>query len=271
MRFKVDREQSISFLLLIIVVSAIGIFVYHFVYSSFSNNISDWGDFGSYMSWVIGLVSVFLVYITYNEQRRTNNISQFENSFWNLKKGIESFIDQMDFINHIAVSIKNHFNSTNGSSTNQRITHSEFICLLGYYWNLYTYNENPLSLRYFGKIESIISYVTESKLVDAKNKENCLFTLFVDMNDDESICILAYLSFCLYQEREYAIFSYNAIRELIIKCDSLCGHVCENNNDKVTCLKLHIESDFGYYDSDRKEEPYMQTLNRVIYNKSIQS
>ena len=70
---------------------------------------------------------------------------------------------------------------------------------------------------------------------------------------------------------EYAIFSYNAIRELIIKCDSLCGHVCENNNDKVTCLKLHIESDFGYYDSDRKEEPYMQTLNRVIYNKSIQS
>lgn len=125
-----------------------------------------------------------------------------------------------------------------------------------------------MSSRYFGKIESIISYITESKLVDAKNKENYLFTLFIDMNDDESICTLAYLSFCLYQEREDAIFSYNAMRKLIIKCDNLCGHVCENNNDKIACLKLHIESDFGYYNSDRKEEPYTQTLNRVIYNKA---
>lgn len=263
MKFKVDIERSILFLLLIIVLSAIGIFVYHFACSSFSNNVSDWGDFGSYMSWVIGLVSVFLVYITYNEQRRTNNISQFENSFWNLKKGIESFIDQMDFINHIAVSIKNHFNSTNGSSTNQRITHSEFICLLGYYWNLYTYNENPLSLRYFGKIESIISYVTESKLVDAKNKENCLFTLFIDMNDDESVCTLAYLSFCLYQRNSNNTFYYESIRNLIVRCSNLCGNVCDMKGN-IQKLSFKDEDIFNYYESDWKNELYVETLDRII-------
>ena len=128
-----------------------------------------------------------------------------------------------------------------------------------------------MSSRYFGKIESIISYITESKLVDAKNKENYLFTLFIDMNDDESICTLAYLSFCLYQEREDAIFSYNAMRKLIIKCDNLCGHVCEINNDEVTYVRLYIENDYGYDEHQWRKESYIQTLNRVIYNKNIQS
>ena len=263
MKFKVDIERSILFLLLIIVLSAIGIFVYHFACSSFSNNVSDWGDFGSYMSWVIGLVSVFLVYITYNEQRRTNNISQFENSFWNLKKGIESFIDQMDFINHIAASIKNHFNSTNGGSNNQRITNSEFICLLGYYWHLHTHDKKALSLRYFWKMKSLISYIAESKLVDTKNKENHLFTLFVDMNDDESICILAYLSFCLYQRNSNNIFYYESMRNLIVRDSNLCGNVCDMKGD-IQKLPFKDEDIFNYKESDWEKELYVKTLERII-------
>ena len=263
MRFEIDRERSISFLLLIIVFSAIGTFVYHFAHSSFSNDVSDWGDFGSYMSWVIGLVSVFLVYITYNEQRRTNNISQFENSFWNLRKGIELLINQMDFINHVAAYIKNHFNYTNGGANNQRITNSEFICLLGYYWHLHTHDKKALSLQYFWKIESLISYISESKLVDTKSKENHLFTLFIDMNDDESICTLAYLSFCLYQRNSNNIFYYESMRSLIVRCSNLCGNVCDIKGD-IQKLPFEDEDIFNFYESKWKEELYVATLSRIV-------
>ena len=43
-----------------------------------SGNTTDWGAFGSYAAICVGLLSIALIYVTYREQRRTNEITRVE-------------------------------------------------------------------------------------------------------------------------------------------------------------------------------------------------
>ena len=243
-----------------------GIFVFQFYKSPLSKNIADWGSFGDYIGGItLSLISILLLYKTYKEQIYANVIIRFESRFWNLKNRIGITKEELDAVSSIAKKITKHFIRENSK---RKVTNGEFVALLRYYWILYTCSEEALCSQYFGKIQNLISMVVNSSVVRRQDKEGNLSTLFMDMTDNEILCLLSYLSFCSYRKCSYSLFSYDAIFSLIIKCDSLCGNVCKNNNDKVTCLELDIEDDFGYNDSDRKEESYIQTLDRIILNKN---
>lgn len=54
------------------------IYVLFFYDVTISDRTSDWGAFGSYIGIGISVLSVTLIYITYNEQRHSNEIERFE-------------------------------------------------------------------------------------------------------------------------------------------------------------------------------------------------
>lgn len=266
---KVLIQNSFSLFVAFVAIFFLGIFVFQFYKSSLSGNIADWGSFGDYIGGIIlSLISILLIYKTYQEQKYANIITQFENRFWNLKNGIKLTDEELTSVDSVAKKIIDHFQR---DEYKRKLKNKEFAALLGYYWWLHIHDKDVFYSQYFVKIENLISVVVNSSMVKKQDKESSLSALFIDMTDNEMFCLLSYLASYSYRKCDYSLFSYEAIFDLLIRCNNLCGHVCENNNDKVTSLKLHIESDFGYYDSDRKEEPYTQTLNRVIYNKSIQS
>lgn len=251
------------------VILSVVFFVFQFHDNAFSDNISDWGSFGDYIGGIIlSLISILLIYKTYQEQKYANIITQFENRFWNLKNGIKLTDEELASVNSVAQEIMDHFLR---DDQRRKLTNKEFVALLGYYWKVHIRDKDSFCSQYFEKIQKLISIVTNSSMVKKQDKESCLTSLFIDMTDNEIFCSLSYLAFYSYQKSNCSLFSYDAIFDLLIKCDHLCEHVCVNNNDKVICLKLHIESDYGYDEHKRMAESYTQTLNRVIYNKSIQS
>ena len=63
--------MGIAFVLLLI-------YAITFSGTSVSNHTSDWGDFGSYAAISVSALSIALIYVTYREQRRTNEITRIE-------------------------------------------------------------------------------------------------------------------------------------------------------------------------------------------------
>ena len=248
------------------IILSVVFFVFQFHDNAFSDNISDWGSFGDYVGGIIlSLISIFLLYKTYKEQQYTNVITQFENRFWNLKCRIKLTDKELALVDSVSQKIMDHFLRDDHS---QKLINKEFVALLGYYWDLHIRDKDVFCSQYFAKLQNLIFIVTNSSMVKKQDKECSLSALFTDMTNNEIFCLLSYLAFYSYRKNDCSLFSYDAIFDLLLRCNNLCEHVCENNNDKVTCLKLHIESDYGYDDHKRKDESYTQSLNRVIYNKA---
>lgn len=79
------------------------LFVYigNFCHNGISGQNSDWGDFATYMGMGTGLISVFLLYATFVEQRRTNNLEILDKHFYNacgiiskMQENYKSVIDE---------------------------------------------------------------------------------------------------------------------------------------------------------------------------------
>lgn len=245
------------------------LFVFQFHDNAFSDNISDWGSFGDYIGGIIlSLISILLIYKTYQEQKYANIIARFENRFWNLKCRIKLTSEELALVDSVAQKIIDHFPRDDHK---RKLTNKEFVALLGYYWDLHIRDKDVFCSQYFAKIQNLIFIVTNSSMVKKQDKECSLSALFTDMTDNEIFCLLSYLAFYSYQKCDYSLFSYDAIFDLLIRCNNLCKHVCKINSDKITYVRLYIYDDYGYNDHQWKEESYTQTLNRVIYNKSIQS
>lgn len=54
------------------------IYAYCFIGMPISNHTSDWGAFGSYATIGVSSLSIALIYVTYREQRKTNEITRVE-------------------------------------------------------------------------------------------------------------------------------------------------------------------------------------------------
>lgn len=62
----------------ITIVIVLLLYVINFWGAGFSSETTDWGAFADYVGIAIGLLSIFLIYITYKEQRMSNQIERFE-------------------------------------------------------------------------------------------------------------------------------------------------------------------------------------------------
>ncbi len=259
-------QNLVTVFIVLITILFLGIFIFQFYESPLSENIAAWGSFGDYIGGVIlSLISIFLLYKTYKEQQYTNVITRFESRFWNLKNKIELTKEELDEVNAIARMISDHFIRGNNE---KKITNGEFVALLGYYWILHTRGKETFYFQYFEKMQNLLSIVLNSSTIRKQDKEANMSILFVDKTDEETLCLLSYLAFCSYRKSDYSLFSYDAMLNLIVRCDSLCRNVCKRSDDKISNIKLYIEDDYGYNDCKWKKESYIQTLDRVINNKS---
>lgn len=77
MRYK-SYVVAIAFVILLLIIV---VYMASFHNMPLSGKTSDWGAFGSYMGIGISALSIALIYVTYNEQRKTNQISRFEQHF----------------------------------------------------------------------------------------------------------------------------------------------------------------------------------------------
>ena len=153
----------------IVLLLTIIVYVVSFFGIPLSNETSDWGAFGSYMGIGISALSIALIYVTYNEQRRTNQISGFEQHLSTISNTIENLIDKNSetvkaaysrFIEHFKVQLYDL-----SSCTKKKV---EGVCT--YYYSLALENNGGELYYLFEYINDSLSFIKEDKSISDKEK-----------------------------------------------------------------------------------------------------
>ena len=247
------KHKLVPFVIVIFILLVI--FILKFYSYPLSDDISDWGSFGDYMMIIISIISIVLIYQTYAEQRDTNKLICFENTYWNLRKELVHISDGN--LNIIVNGIKAHF------SKDKNINLNQFICLLAHYWSLHVrqYNTPDFSFDYFRKL---CQYIVETSLIDKEKKNVYLDLLYKWFKANELFCFICYLSHYSYCNKNVSILEFQATVDLfndvnlnlgILVPDSLIGN--------TQLLKYKCNEDFGYNDSEYIKETYVETLSRL--------
>ena len=69
-------------------------YILHFTDADISSHPADWGAFGNYAAVCVGILSIALIYITYREQRRTNEITRTEQHIVTMTKTLGTLVDK---------------------------------------------------------------------------------------------------------------------------------------------------------------------------------
>ena len=80
------------------------IYAISFIGSPISCQTSDWGAFGSYAAIGVSSLSIALIYVTYREQRQTNEITRVEQHIVTMTNTLavlsEKFHERLDFMTY---------------------------------------------------------------------------------------------------------------------------------------------------------------------------
>ena len=130
------RPRNYIYVAVAILLLTIIIYVACFYNMPLSHYTSDWGAFGSYIGMGVSILSVALIYITYNEQRHSNQIERFEQ---HLKSMTDTLLDFVDRNNSSLVedyqSFLTHFIQPYSDISNYEGKKAGYVCT--YYLSLF--------------------------------------------------------------------------------------------------------------------------------------
>lgn len=185
------HSKKYIFAALAVLFVTILIYVVFFYNSTISKNTLDWGAFGSYMGIGISALSIALIYVTYYEQRRTNQISRFEQHLSTISNTIENLVEKNNetvkaaysrFIKHFKVQFYDL-----SSCTKKRV---EGVCT--YYYSL-ALDDNGDELYYLFKyINESLSFINEDKSISDKEKSRRIIELACAVPESARILFLCW-------------------------------------------------------------------------------
>lgn len=112
-------HKLFSFLMIIAI--EVCIYTYNFRGKDISTDSSDWGAFADYMGLSLGIISILLIYITYEEQRKTNKISLSESNYnTKIKTLNDLLIIKGETLSAGFALFKNHFKTDTYHSENKK-------------------------------------------------------------------------------------------------------------------------------------------------------
>ncbi len=241
-------------------IAIIGIvsFLFQFYNNPVSHSISDWGSFGEYISMLISIISIAFIFITYDEQKRTNHTMCFENTYWNLRNKIKIQDDDMK-MKDISDKIKKHFEGE------VKITLSDFILLLNYYWILYANNNDKIKIG-FHIVELLVKYILTTDLIDSNKKKIYLGLLLNEHNDENKFCFLCYFANIIYSEMDQNLLSNKVLMDLYKDVGRSIKDLSFSCKTSAMLVEYVYKEDYGYYENEYRSESYAETLKRLKSN-----
>lgn len=147
-------------------------YILHFTDADISSHPADWGSFGNYAAVCVGILSIALIYITYREQRRTNEITRTEQHIATMTKTLGSIVDKniskiKVYYNHICEHFKVPFGNMSDCEYNNVVK----VCT--YYYSSLTIEINDsMYLNYmFQYMKLCIDYILQDKTLTKSDKQ----------------------------------------------------------------------------------------------------
>lgn len=250
-----------------IAIAAILIIVYliHFSHAPLSDETSDWGAWGSYVNVGISLISISLIYITYQEQQKSNKIARFEEHYHvALKTAGELFERKKDIIKGSYNKIENHFRNPFDPLTDY--TQSNTKKVLGYYYFSAAYDVRQDCDEVFRYFYTVLNSIKNCPIIDVDEKDRCYTEISCLFSEEARILLLFWGYNKGIEFSEY--YSKGLFRTSIINNEALVNIVkfaCKGERPKKE--KVDIENiDLEDYSS----EEFQDTYNRLFNNKNKQ-
>lgn len=250
-----------------IVIATILVIVYiaHFSHASLSDDTSDWGAWGSYVNVGISLISISLIYITYQEQQKSNKIARFEEHYHvSLKTVSELFERKKKIIEDLYCKIKNHFKNPFDPLTDY--TQSNTKKVLGYYYSSAAYDVLQDCDEVFRYFYVILNSVESNTVIDEDEK----FRYYTEMSCLFSEKARILLLFWGYNKGiDFSNYYHKGLfRTSIINNEALVNIIrfaCTGERpqkEKVDIENIELE--------DYSNEEFSDTYNRLFNNKNKQ-
>ena len=257
MKATYTSKSIISIFILIVIVVFImstALFLYKFADSELSDKMTDWGSFGDYIVFPMTLLTIILLLLTFWEQKRTNDINQFETTFWRLYDKME-----LNNIDDVFTSIRKHFGN-NALSTD--IGKSEYALLLQYYWGIATLGINTRIETLF----NVVIFVLTDERINNKDKAKYISIVYSQISERDFFCLICFV-FWLHYNKQYSklihdpmLFSFQNFYDKKIK--ALIGLL--KTKQEIEILHYEYDDKDKYGDlGNRINEFYIDTLKRL--------
>lgn len=259
----IKEEKRLLIAALAVLLIQVGMFVGNFTGMPFSTQTSDWGAFADYMGLGIGAISIGLLYITFREQRRTNQIAAFKRwlyTAYNTVKELQA--KHLSEIRKDEESISIHFNPCCHLSEKLRQADCQ-IAVRCYYNEMKFHNGNRLGYESFlAYLDYCVHYVSNSSM---SNQMEILTGLFSIVESETRVLLVGYL---LHRERTIRLNEFVKYGLLHFEPRDLKDNRPYASALNVACGGHPInEKDNGGADDvdvpDRRQEPFQDTLKRI--------
>lgn len=250
---------------LVIAISLLLIYSFHFKGTPLSDSTSDWGAWGSYVGIGVSILSVFLIYITYKEQQESNRIGRFEEHFHiSLRTSMELVEKRKNVIDSIFSKVENHFR--NSFDPLMDYEQSKVQNILGYYYSSAVIDCREECEEIFRYLFSFLLSIKNNNMLDDKEKESRFKEISCLLPENGRILFLCW-GFCFKHETKqfynYGLYQTSSFSKSPIM--DVVKFACVGKRPKkehVNVENLELE--------DHSSEEFQDTYKRLFNNKTKQ-
>lgn len=241
------------------------VYIANFFHASLSDNTSDWGAWGSYVNVGISLISISLIYITYQEQQKSNRTARFEEHYHvALKTASELFKHKKKIIEDLYSKIEDCFRNPFDPLTDY--TQGNTKKTLRDYYSSAVQDVQQDCDEVFRYFYTALNSIKSSPIIDADEKDRCYTEVSCLFSEEARILLLFWGYNKGIDLSEY--YRKGLFRTSIINNKALVNiirFVCIGERPKKE--KINIENiDLG----DNTNEDFSDTYNRLFNNKNKQ-
>lgn len=261
-------DRNILLIALVVAIALLMAYVICFWGIEISGNTSDWGDFGNYLAVCLSVLSISLIYITYREQRKTNDIARAEHHIATMLKTLDAlYIQNQSEIEATFFKIKKHFNVTHYDMS--EVEHEKIVRVCIYYYST-ALGEKKDSKRmnyFFQYLHLCIDSIIHNKTISEDQKRLQMTELSLILTEESRMLFFFWLLINARTELD-SYYKYGLFIE-----DSKSSPLLHDIVSYICCEKSlakrqsqHINADDIILE-DFPNEQFHDTYNR-LFNKS---
>lgn len=243
------------------------IYVLFFYDVTISDRTSDWGAFGGYLSIGISMLSVALIYITYNEQRYSNEIERYEQHLKSMIGILSELIEKKSTsLDRHTQLLSVHFMVPSYDISNYDKQKSENVC--SYYFSDIVNTDDNDCVQLFKYMTLLINEIKNKDTLKTLEKEERMIELSCIIPTQFRLLYFFWLTY----SKEHTSLEYcyrNRLFCLDNDDDTVLGEViklvCTGIKDKKS-IPVTIDTD-NIELEDYSKETFDQTYNRLFNDK----
>lgn len=143
---------------------------------------------GSYVNVGISLISISLIYITYNEQQKSNKIARFEEHYHVALKTAGELLSVKGYHKNSYNKIENHFRNPFDPLTDYTQRNTKKV--LGYYYSSAVFDIQQDCDEVFRYFYTVLNSIKSNTVIDEDEKDRCYTEMSCLFSEEARILLL---------------------------------------------------------------------------------